>query len=281
MRNFFYFLLRHATFIYFLFLEVICGVLIVEYNDYQKSAFMSSSNAVCGAIYSIEDGVSQYFHLGSANEQLAAENAELRNRIAMLERQMTRMSDTIMEKSLPDTTQKYRYMNAHVINSSTNKSRNYLTLDKGQSSGIERDMFVMNGAGIVGLVAAVSEHYTTVLPIINTNMRLSVKLDGTNYRGQLVWNSVSARYATAVDIPEHAVVEVGDSIVTSGSSDFFPEGIMVGTVDEVAMDKNGGFYKLTVKLAVDFNSIYDVEIVENRELREQKELEDQMSITEN
>ena len=89
----------------------------------------------------------------------------------------------------------------------------------------------------------------------------------------LPWNSVSPLYGTMVDVPEHAHVAEGDSVVTSGSSSFFPEGLMVGIVKDVDMDKNGGFYKLTITLAVDFNSVYDVEVVENREMQEQRTLE--------
>ncbi len=273
MRNFFYFLASHATFLLFLLLEGVCSLLVFNYNDYQKTAFLSSSNAVCGTIYSAEDAVSGYFHLGSANEQLSAENAMLRNRISELEKQVALLTDSTTEIKLLHSEVKYISTAAHVINASTNKSRNYLTIDKGEQNGLKRDMFVQNGSGVVGLVSAVSAHYATVLPLVNTSMRLSVKLSGTNYRGQLTWNGVSPQYCTMVDVPEHASVAVGDSIVTSGSSTFFPEGLMVGQVSEVNMDKNGGFYKLTIKLAVDFCSVYDVIVVENREQNEQRELE--------
>ena len=275
MRNFFYFLARHATFILFLFIETMCLLLVFNYNDYHKTAFVSSSNAVCGAFFSMEEGISQYFHLGGANEQLSRENVALRNRVSLLEEQLALLKDSVNERYLADSLQKYHYLAAHVINATNNRSRNYLTLNKGSKSGIKRDMFVINGQGVVGLISAASAHYAVVLPLINTSMRLSVKLHGTNYRGQMIWDGVSPRYATMVDVPEHATVQVGDSIVTSGSSDFFPEGLMVGNVSEVNMDKNGGFYKLTVKLTVDFNSLYDVEIIENKQQNEQRLLESQ------
>ena len=248
--------------------------LVFNYNDYQKTAFLSSSNAVCGALYSAQDAVGGYFHLGSANEQLAAENVVLRNQVALLQKQVALLTDSTKLATLQGVEAQYLSTSAHVINSTTNKSRNYLTIDKGEDNGIKRDMFVLNGSGVVGLVSAVSAHYATVLPLVNTSMRLSVKLKGTNYRGQLVWNSISPRYGTMVDVPEHAQVAEGDSILTSGSSSFFPEGLMVGTVREVDMDKNGGFYKLTISLAVDFSSVYDVEVVENREMQEQRTLEE-------
>lgn len=263
----------HATFIFFLFLELVCSLLIFNYNDYHKTAFLSTSNAICGTAYSMQEGVSQYFHLGSANEQLAAENASLRNQIALLKRQLSLMNDSVRQRYLTDSIQQYQYIAAHVINSTTNRTRNYITLDMGEKNGIKEDMFVVNGSGVIGLVSAVSTHYTTVLPLINTSMRLSVKLNGTNYRGQLIWDGVSPRHALMVDVPEHATVAAGDSIVTSGSSSFFPEDLMVGTVEDVDLDKNGGFYKLNILLAVDFNSVYDVEVVENKEQNEQRQLE--------
>ncbi|MCQ2203140.1 MAG: rod shape-determining protein MreC [Bacteroidales bacterium] len=273
MRNFFYFLARHATFLFFLILEGLCLLLVFNFNDYHKTALLSSSNAICSSYYSAQDGVSHYFHLGSANEQLVEENAQLRNQISLLKQQLELLKDTGNVKLLADSIQKYHYIAAHVINSSTNRSRNYLTIDKGTKNGIQRDMFVINGSGVVGLVSAVSTHYATILPLVNTSMHLSVKLAHTNYRGQLIWNGVSPKYALMVDVPEHAAVAVGDSIVTSGSSSFFPEGILVGQIDEVNMDKNGGFYRLNIQLATDFNSVYDVEVIENKQQTEQRLLE--------
>ena len=67
---------------------------------------------------------------------------------------------------------------------------------------------------------------------------------------------------------------VGDSVVTSGYSAYFPQGLPIGKVAAIEMDDNEGFYMLKIELAEDFNSIYHVEIIENTCAVEQKELEE-------
>lgn len=272
MRNFLFFLLRHSTTIFFLVLEALCIALIVNNNNYQKSAYMSSSARVIGGIYSVQSGITEYFGLRRVNRELLAENIELLNRVAILEEQLKSIPDSLIP-SEDSLRMQYVYRGARIINSTTNRSRNYLTANAGENVGIAADMAVVNRDGVVGIVSAASEHYATILPLINTSFHLSVKLKNSNFRGQLVWNGVSPRRATVIDVPEHAVIAVGDSIVTSGSSSYFPEGLMVGTVEEVNADKIGGFYNLDILLSVDYSSIYDVEIIENRERQEQLELE--------
>lgn len=275
MRNFIYFIINNVTTLLFLVIEVLCVVLIVNYNSYQRASFWGSSNVVCGAMYSLQSNVSEYFALREANEVLLADNVRLRNMLSKRDKVLHTFSDSLVATAMVGNEQKYFYRAASVINSSTNKSRNYLTLDKGSKAGIAPNMVVMNSQGVVGLVIATSAHYSSVLPIINTSFRLSVKLSSSNFRGQLVWNGVSPLRATMVDVPEHAVVSVGDTVVTSGSSNYFPEGMHVGIVEEVDADRNGGFYNLKVRLGVDYASIYDVEVIENREQKEQMELEKQ------
>lgn len=272
MRNFLFFLLRHATTIFFVVLEALCITLIINYNNYQKSAYMSSSAHLVGGIFSVQRGITEYFTLSRVNRDLMTENIELLNRIAKLEAQLKSIPDTLVPND--DSLRiKYVYRGAKVINSTTNRSRNYLTANAGKNVGIDADMAAVNRDGVVGIVSASSEHYSTILPIINTSFRLSVKMKNSHFRGQLVWNGVSPRRAMMIDVPEHAVINVGDSVVTSGASSYFPEGLMVGTVEEVSLDKNGGFYNLEILLAVDYSSLYDLEIIENRELQEQLELE--------
>lgn len=273
MKNIIYFLINHATSLYFVLLEIVCLVLIFNFNDYQRSAFLSSSNAVCGAAFTAKNAVTRYFSYGKANRQLAAENAELRMQIDQLREALKTSKQQAWTERVSEA-QHYIHRTANVINSTSNRSHNFLTIDAGLKAGIDRDMIVTSGGCVVGLVTAVSEHYATVMPIINTSFHLSVKLYESNFRGQLVWDGVSALHATMTDVPEHAVVKAGDRIVTSGSSSYFPEGLMVGEVSEVEMDKSGGFYHLGVNIAADFNSIYSVEVIESVRRAEQQTLEE-------
>lgn len=272
MNNFFRFLVSHTTGIVFLLLEGVAALLIIVGNDYQRSAYLSSANVVAGAFYNMTGSVSHYFGLSAANEALVSQNMELTREVDRLKGLLAAMPDSL----IPDTARPeshYHYMRAHAVGLTTNRSRNMITLDEGARSGISQDMAVVNAEGVVGLVSAVSQHFAVVLPLINTSSHLSVKIKGSNHRGQLVWDGLSPRNAMLNDIPEHAIVEIGDTIQTSGASAFFPEGLMVGVVNSLEPDRNGGFLNIGVKLAVDYNALYDVQIIEDYNAAERVALE--------
>src|SRR5574344_566846 len=271
MRNFFYFLISHSTVMLFLLLELLSIILVVNFNDYHKAAFFNSSNEVTGSLFSMKESVVKYFDYGSANKKLLAENIELKSKIDLYEKILNR--DSVRVDSLSDSCQ-FIYRGASVLNTSVSKSRNYLTIDAGREDGILPEMAVVGTNGVVGLVMAVSKRYATVIPIVNTNFRLSAKLKNSNFFGSLTWDGASPRYAWLNEVPEHASVAVGDSVVTSGYSAYFPQGLPIGKVAAIEMDDNEGFYMLKIELAEDFNSIYHVEIIENTCAVEQKELEE-------
>jgi len=274
LRNFFYFIAKHATFIYFLILESICLALLFNFNDYQRSSFFSSSNRVCASVYSIGNSITQYFGLRRENLRLAEENARLNNKIDQLQQQLLAITDTMPRKLVIDNDRYFIYTSGNIINSSTNRSRNFLTADVGTKSGITDNMIVVNEDGVIGMVTATSKHFCTILPIINNASRLSAKIKKSGFHGQIVWNEVSYRRAIMEDVPEHAVVAVGDSIVTSGSSSYYPENLYIGKISEIEMDRNGGFYRLIIELAVDYNSVSQVKFIRNKRADEQRALEE-------
>lgn len=276
MNNFFRFLQRHTTVIVFLILEALAAALVVNFNDYHRSAYLSSANSVSGVFFRLTSSVGHYFSLADANDALVAQNLELTRKVDALSAQIAAIPDSLR----PDTAAlatSLSYRRAHAVGVTTSKSRNMITLDRGKDDGIRQDMAVVNSEGVVGLVSAVSDNFALVLPIINTSSHLSVKLKGSNHRGQLVWNGVDATRATLSDIPEHAHVELGDTILTSGASAFFPEGLMVGRVDALEPDRNGGFLNIGVELAVDFNALYDVQVIEDYKAPERVALEETVS----
>ncbi|MCQ2236353.1 MAG: rod shape-determining protein MreC [Bacteroidales bacterium] len=276
MRNFFYFIIRHATTIFFIILEVICLILVFSFNDYQQAKYISTANSAIASVYEVETGVSDYFSLSSRNDILARENSALHDQLDLLHQQLRLLRNASSFTANDTLPQRFIHRAARVVKSTTNREHNYLTIDRGSDGGIREGMVAIDhSGGVVGLVTTVSDNFSTVLPVINTSFRLSSKLKKSNFRGQLVWDGVFPDEARLIDIPEHAVVSKGDSIVTSGSSNYFPEGLYVGKVKKSDMDRNGGFYDLTIELATDFSSLYDVYIIEDLLLKEQQQLESQ------
>lgn len=276
MNNFFRFIARHTTFFVFLFLELVAGALVFNFNDYHRASYLSSANVVAGSFYNVTSSVGHYFSLADANDALVEQNLTLTREVDRLRAQIAFLPDSLRRDSVifePNL----KYRRAHAVGVSTNKSRNMITIDEGSEAGICQDMAVVNSEGVVGLVSAVSRHFALVLPIINTSSHLSVKIKSSGHRGQLTWDGGSARNAILSDIPEHVSVEMGDTILTSGASAFFPEGLTVGYVNALEPDRNGGFYNIGVELAVDFNAIYDVQIIEDFLAPEREELEASVS----
>ena len=166
---------------------------------------------------------------------------------------------------------------ARVIKNSLNQADNYITLDQGSSSGIRPEMGVVDGNGIVGIVYETSPSYSVVISVLNSKSNVSCKIVGSDYFGYLKWEHGDSRYAYLKDLPRHAEFNLGDTVVTSGFSTVFPEGIMVGTVDDMSDSHDGLSYLLKIKLATDFGKVSDVRVIARNGQQEQKELENKIA----
>lgn len=262
--------MKHSYFLLFLGLEILCFILILNYNDYHRSSFISSSNRISGNLLRGMSQVTEYFSLADENRYLALENTRLHN---MLNEQKRRLIDEPHMVTDSLTMNQYFYRSARVVNHSVNKVRNMITVDKGRRNGIRKDMAVISSRGVVGIIRNVSDHFATVIPLINIELKVSARIMATGYFGSVEWDGISPQYVWLTEVPVHAKVAPGDSIVTSGYSTIFPEGLHIGQVEEVSNDKGEGFYRIKVKLGADFHQLLAVEVVENRFQQEQKLLE--------
>ena len=275
MRNLINFLLKYNYWFLFVILEVASFVLLFRFNNYQQSVYFTSANTVVGAVYEVSGGISSYFHLKSVNEDLLDRNMLLEEQINNLEKALKeRQLDSIAVNSIRKMPQKdYQLFKARVIKNSLNLADNYITLDKGSSSGIHSEMGVVDGNGIGGIVYETSPSYSVVISVLNSKSNISCKIIGSDYFGYLKWEHGDSRYAYLKDLPRHAEFNLGDTVVTSGFSTVFPEGIMVGTVDDMSDSHDGLSYLLKIKLATDFGKLSDVRVIARNGRQEQKELE--------
>jgi rod shape-determining protein MreC len=271
MRNIFLFLWRSYFFILFLLLEVLSFYLIVQNNNFQRASFINSTNAVSAAIYSYVSSITEYVHLKPANELLAKENALLRAQTPN-----AFYNNIVLHRSVNDTLfkQQFTYITAKVINNSTGKRNNYLTLNRGQIHGIKPEMGVIASNGIVGIVKDVSPHYCSVLSLLHKDTKISAKIAHTNYFGSLVWEGGNPRFATLLDIPKHVDLKIGDRIITTSYSAIFPEGITIGTIAAFEVKPGANFYTIKIFLSTEFQNITHVYIVNNLMKEEQQKLEE-------
>jgi rod shape-determining protein MreC len=224
---------------------------------------------VSGSIYEQISNLRDYLNLREKNLQLQEENTILRSMLP--EAFYTEKSPRVFHSD-SNKHRQYVYLSARVVNNTVNKQFNFLTLDRGRNEGVTPDMAVIGTEGIVGIIYDVSDHFSTVLPVINRNFRVSAKFKKNNVFGSLSWDGRSYRYAMLNEISLHDPVSKGDTLVVSGFSDSFPEGIPVGVVDKVEQ-KDGSFYTIHVLLATDFRKLHFVKIVEDLMKEERQNLE--------
>ena len=270
MRSLFRFLLRNYFLMMFLALEAISFVLIVSFNNYQRVAFFNSSNNFAGAVYEKFSSIDDYFSLSRTNARLAADNASLRKQLQL------RMS--LQEQypvNRPDTVEApaYIFTSAKVISNSVNKQLNYITLNKGSRHGIKPDMGIIDASGIVGVITDVSPNYSTGLSMLNRRLSVPAKITKNNYFGSLVWDGEHYNTADLREIPFHIIVNVGDTVVTSGYSNVFPEGIMIGIIKKFDVESGTNFYNIKVELSTNFKTLKYVEVVQNTKRAELINLE--------
>jgi rod shape-determining protein MreC len=269
MRNLFRFLLRYHFVILFVLFESFSLSLVVQNNNFHKARFVNYVRSLQGFLYSKINVLSEYLALQKINQKLVAENNRLNNTLQRLY-----SSDESLLYGEGDTAyqQHYLYFTARIINNSVNKQYNFITLNKGSKTGIEPEMAVISPDGVVGVVKGVSKRFATVMSLLNTNLKISAKLKKNNYYGSLFWDGRDYRKVILQEIPYHVEISMGDTIVTSGFSTIYPEGVFIGTVCDYQI-KGGNFYEITVELATDFKNLNYVSVVSNLHQQEQLELE--------
>ncbi|TNE78672.1 MAG: rod shape-determining protein MreC [Bacteroidetes bacterium] len=260
MRNLILFFQRFYVFFLFLILFVLSLSILVSNNNFQRASFLNASNTVTGTVY---DGVSEvrsFFNLSQENERLRAENAELKGIL-----RSSYYVDTITAVEVNDSVfkQQYAFIPAKVVNNSIDKKYNYITLNRGSLHGVRKHQGVISDNGVVGVVIHVSEHYCTVMSVLNRNLKISPKIDSSNYFGTLSWDATSVKYAQLTQINRFAEVEVGQKVLTSGFSTNFPENILIGKIDRVELKEGGNFYDIEVELSTNFANLTTVYIVQN------------------
>ena len=265
MSNFITWLKTHLHWFVFLILEAASLVMLFRFNSYHNSVWVTQANAVAGQVIDWEAEYHSYAQLRATNEILTQENLALQLSNDRMRQELDSLlhDSTQTERLMTERLADIEQIHAHVVSNSIKKKDNVIMLDKGSADGVKCEMGVVSGTGPVGIVYAVSEHYSLVLPILNSKSNISCRLRGTNYFGSLAWRGGKVLEAYLSDIPHHAKCHIGDQVETSGYSSVFPPGIFVGAVSQIKYSKDGQSYELKVKLSTDLSVLRDVCILKN------------------
>ena len=270
MRNLILFFTRNYYILLFIVLETLSIFLVIQNNHFQRAHFLNASNAISGNMYEAYSGVTDYFGLKNKNDKLARENVNLRNQLRNSFSSQT-TSSVFVKDSLHK--QQYVYLSAKVVNNSTNRRKNYLTLNAGKNQGVTNESAVICSQGIVGIVRDVSANFSSVMSVLHENSRIPVTIKKFGENSILTWNGADEWHAQMERIPSHLEIRKGDTVVTSSYSSIFPEGLMVGTIDEFEKIAGNTFFDVTIKFSTDFNRLSYINVVNNLMKEEQTSLE--------
>lgn len=274
MRNLLEFLAKYNHWFVFLILEVVSMVLLFQYNSYQGSAWFSSANAVTGKLYEWDANVETFFSLTKVNQELTQRNA-------YLEQEVQKLSDSLVSVTKDSSIyyrdqfallRNYRLIPAKVVANSVDKPGNLMTIDKGSADGIHKDMGVISGTGVVGIVYLVAEHYAIVIPVLNMKSNISCMIQNRGYFGYLRWKGGVSDLAYLEEVPRHAHFKLGDYVVTSGYSAVFPPGVRVGRILHVFNSADGLSYRVQLRLSTDFARLRDVCVIDDAAMKERLEI---------
>lgn len=269
MRDLFRFLFRQRNNLLFLALMAIAFSLLITGNMHQRAQAISSSNAMIGQIYAWRNEVTGYTNLRAVNRDLATALADERGKC----HSTSPRSDSARTRNDSAAAQQFRFITAQVINSTTHKERNYITLGSGALAGIRPDMGVIGMKGLVGIVRDVSPDFALVTSVLGNEFRTSVQLKGTGHFGLLTWDTDDPATASMTDVANHVPVQPGDTVVTRGNDGIFPPGIMVGTVTAVHDDPGSNFHDIKLRLGEDLTRTAYVHVVTDLLRHERDSLE--------
>jgi len=259
MKNILALLRKYYVFLIFVGLELISLSILFANNRYHQAEFLHHSSDMVGNIYERRARLSEYLRLGEINNKLSLEIAQLR--------EQNPMSDFFIRRDynpITDTAhfQRYSYRTAKVVNASVNREKNYLMIDRGSIGEVHPDMGVISDGNIVGVVRSVSDHFAIVMPIIHADFKASVRLKRLGIFGSLVWGrSRNPEIAEVQDIPKNIPVQIGDTIITTGYSSFFPSHVHAGIVEEIDDVSNNDNHILKIRLGANYRRLDHVLVV--------------------
>ncbi len=274
MNNLLRFLVGIRVFLLFLFLEIIAITLMVTHSYYQQSVIINNLHTARGVMQAHATNFIEYLSLREVNTILSEENTRLRNELSYHQSDKDTTRGTVYDSlKMP----LYTYISANIIDNSVNKQHNFIILDAGKDRGVEPDMGVITENGVVGVITAVDEHFSFVKSILNTGWKFNVRLKQSGDFGPLQWDGLYYNQSVLSDIPQHSKINAGDTVVTSGYSELFPQNIPIGVVHSYEI-KRSNFYEIRVDLFADLKKIQHVNIVTflyRDELKSLKKLENE------
>jgi rod shape-determining protein MreC len=276
MRNIFLFIRIYSNLIFFILLMSVALYMLFTYNRYHHTAYSKVAAEVTGRISTKYNNVEYYFHLKKTNDSLVKANEQLYNRL----RENYEIPDTVNRLAIDSirfdsikTARKYIYMQAKVTRNSISQLNNYIIVHRGVLQGIHPDMGVIGiNNSVVGTVMEVSDNYAVIMSLLHQQSSISARLKKGGETGTIIWDGKAPDVLILKDINKTAKISQGDTIITSGFSEKFPQGLLLGYVKDIIVDKSSSTYTVRIIPGANFNNLQYVYIIDNLQQQEPSQL---------
>ena len=261
---------RLLTAAIFILMEVAALNMLRNNAELQRQWMARGAHRIMGVVWGSTQAVKNYFSLAKTNKALAEENTALMAENARLKEALGEEVLNNMDLGVP-TKRGFSYIPAEVVKISRKKQHNYLILSKGFEDGVKEKSGIVTSQGVIGIVDAVSAHYSYALSFQNSDISISARLGGEGGTGLLIWDGKGGNRAILKEIPLQYKYEEGDTVFTSGHSLLFPPDIPLGTAGKKKVI-NGATNEIQVSLFQDFSAVRFVTMVHNKSFDELEEL---------
>lgn len=250
--------------------------MLFNYNRYHNAVFMGIANEVTGKVFKQYNSVQYYFDLKKTNDSLVRANEKLYNKLKQDFEIPDTVNRTVIDSIKVDSLLKFRkylYMQAKVIGNSVNLPNNYIQLARGSLQGVQKDLGVIDANNnVVGTVIDISNNYAVVMSLLHKQSNVSAGLKKTGELGSIVWDGKEPNMLTLKEISKGVKIAKGDSVISSGLSDKFPYGLLIGTIHEIIEDKSSNTYNIKVKTAANFFNVQYVYVINNLKKEELQDI---------
>ncbi len=199
------------------------------------------------------------------NKELQAQVDELTQELNTIKLEQYELDNLRELMELDQKYPSYDKVAARVIGNDGGNWFSTFLIDKGENDGIEKDMNVIAGSGLVGIVIDTGPNYAKVRSIIDDASNVSGMALSTADRCIVNGNLVSMNESQVIQFSdlkcEDGAVKTGEQVVTSHISDKYLEGILIGYVNTIDRDSNNLTYSGTITPAVDFQHLQEVLVV--------------------
>ena len=250
-------------------LLMISLILMALGDNTQIRHIRSVVTVVYGVVQDQLSFIPRYLALRSESDMLRRMNIDLADEVSRLRDARIENSQLRNLLGLKESL-RYPLIAGKVVGKNLTLLRNTVTLNVGRLDGVLPRMPVINEGGLLGVVSAVSDHYSVVRILLNADFRASAKVERSRVDGILAWDGEALLLS---NVAKTLDVKVGDSLVTSEYSSTYPPNIRVGVVREVTQQLGSLFQRVVVSPGVDFVTAEDVFVISYTPDPERQELE--------